>query len=75
MSCNDKKVTATYIGKLLAVFLLFKLLPVPVDFNVLLVRGDDFVLNFVGSFLFLLFFEVATLVLGVVSVSFDSGDG
>ena len=75
MSCNDKKVTATYIGKLLAVFLLFKLLPVPVDFNVLFVRGDDFVLNLVGSFLFLLFFEVATLVLGVVSVSFDSGDG
>ena len=75
MSCNDKKVTATYIGKLLAIFFLFKLLPVPVDFNVLFVRGDDFVLNLVGSFLFLLFFEVATLVLGVVSVSFDSGDG
>jgi hypothetical protein len=75
MSCNYKKVTATYIGKLLAIFLLFKLLPVPVDFNVLLVRGDDFVLNLVGSFLFLLFFEVATLVLGVVSVSFYSGDG
>ena len=75
MSCNDKKVTATYIGKLLAVFLLFKLLPVPVDFNVLFVRGDDFVLNLVGSFLLLLFFEVTTLVLGVVGVSFDSGDG
>ncbi len=42
-----------YLGELLAIFLFFKLLPVPVNFYVFLMRLDDFVLDLVSSFLFI----------------------
>lgn len=58
-----------YVGvQLFAVFLLLELLPVPVDFNIFLVGGDNFVLDLVGTLSFLLFLEEATLVLRLISV-------
>ena len=36
--------------QLLAIFFLLKFLPVPVDFDILLVGGNDLILNLVGSF-------------------------
>ena len=64
----------TYIGKFFAIFLFFELLPVPINLDVLLVRCDDFVLNFICSFFFLFFLLVAPFVFGVISVCFDLSD-
>ena len=61
----------TYVGKLFTIFLLFEFLPVPVNFYVLFVRCDDFILNFICSLLFLLFFLIAAILFGVVRVGFD----
>ena len=36
--------------QLFAIFFLLKFLPVPVDFDILLVGGNDLILNLVGSF-------------------------
>jgi len=60
--------------KLRTVFLLFKLLPVPVNFNVFLVRSDHFVLDFIGTVLFVFIFLFASSILNVVDVVFYSGD-
>ena len=49
-------------------------MPVPIDLNVLLVRCDDLVLNFIGSFLLLLLLLVTAFVFGIVSVCFDASD-
>ena len=51
----------TYISELLAVFLLFKLLPVPVNLNILLMRLDNLILNFVGTLLLVFLFEGTAL--------------
>lgn len=40
-----------FLIELLAVFLLFEFLPVPIDFDILLMRRDNFILNLIGSFL------------------------
>jgi hypothetical protein len=60
--------------QLLAVFLLFKLLPVPIDLNVLLVGGDDFVLDLIGSFAASFLFLDAASVFSFVSVRFYLSD-
>ena len=60
--------------KLRTVFLLLKLLPVPVDFNVFLVRSDHFVLDFIGTVLFVFIFLFTSSILSVVDVVLDSGD-
>jgi hypothetical protein len=60
--------------ELLAVFLLFEFLPVPVNFNVFLVGSDDFVLDLIGTLALLLFFLNTALVLNVIGVSFDRSD-
>ena len=64
----------TYISELLAVFLLFKFLPVPINFDVLLVRCDDFVLDFVSSLLLVFLFEHSAVVLSEVRVRFYASD-
>ena len=61
-------------GQLLAVFLLFKFLPVPVDFYVFLVRGDDFVLNLVCTLFLFLFLLDSASVFGLVGVGLNLGD-
>jgi len=64
----------TYSGQVLAVFLLFKLLPVPVDLDVLFVTGDDFVLDLVGTLLAVLVLDVATIVFRFFGVLLNFGD-
>jgi len=64
----------TYVGKFFTIFLFLELLPVPIDFNILLVRCDDFVLNFICSFFLLLFLLVAPFVFCVIRVGFDLGN-
>jgi hypothetical protein len=61
-------------GKLFTVFLFFKLLPSPIDFNILLMRCNDLSLNFVGSLLSHLFFQDPSLVLEIISVCSDLRD-
>ena len=64
----------TYLGQLLAVFFFFKLLPGPVNLNVLLVTRDDFRVDLVVALFLHLFFLDATLVLNRISVRADLGD-
>ena len=65
----------TYLCELLAVLLLFQLLPVPINLDVLLVRCDNFVLNFVASLLLLLLLKHAAVVLSGIGVRFDTSNG
>jgi hypothetical protein len=65
---------ATYSGQVLAVFLLFELLPVPVNLDVLFVTGDDFVLDLVGTLLAALVLNVATIVFCFFCVLLNFGD-
>ena len=60
--------------QLLAVFLLFKLLPVPVDLNIFLVGGDDLVLDLIGSFAAGFLLLDAASVFSFVSVRFYLSD-
>ena len=46
-------------------------MPVPVDFDVLLVGTDDLVLDLVGSFLFVLLLESAAGCLSLIGLSLD----
>ena len=61
----------TYLCELFAVFFFFQLLPVPVDFDVFLVRLDDFVLDFVRSLLFVTLLGRAALLIGFFGVDLD----
>ena len=49
-------------------------MPVPIDLNVLLVGGDDFVLDLVGSLLLVLLLEGAASGLPLVSFRLDLVD-
>lgn len=60
--------------ELFAVFFLLELLPGPVNLDVLLVRGDDLILDFLGSFSLHLLLADASLVLEPVGVRTDFGD-
>mgnify|MGYP000991432694 FL=1 len=60
--------------QLLAVLLLLEFLPIPVDFDVLLVGSDNLVLDLVGTLALLFVFLNAALVFNVVSVGFDLSD-
>lgn len=60
--------------ELLAIFLLFEFLPVPINFDIFLVGSNDLVLDLVGTLALLLFFLDAALVLNVISVSLDRCD-
>ena len=62
------------LSKLLTVFLLFKLLPSPINLNILFMRCDDFSLNFICSLLSHLFFLDSSLVLKIVGMSTDLGN-
>lgn len=60
--------------KLLAILLFFEFLPIPINFDIFLVGGNDLVLNLIGTLAFLLFFLDAAFVLNVIGVSLDRGD-
>ena len=62
------------LSQLLAILFLFKLLPVPVNLDVLLVRLDDLILDLVCSLLFSLLFTSATVFVQLLGVSFDLDD-
>ena len=64
----------TYFSKFFAVFLLFELLPVPVDLDVLLMRLDDFVLDLVSSLLFVTLLGRASLLVCFFSIDLDLHD-
>ena len=64
----------TYLIKFLAVFLLLEFLPVPIDLDVLLMGGDDFVLDLVGSLLLVLLLEGAASSLPLVGFRLDLVD-
>ncbi len=71
---DDDDDGGAYLGELLAIFFFFKLLPVPVDFYVFLMRLDDFVLDLVSSFLFIFLFECASVFVKLLCVSLDLDD-
>jgi hypothetical protein len=60
--------------ELLAVLLLLEFLPRPVDFDILLVRGDDFILNFLGTLSLQLLLADAALVLELIRMCANLGD-
>lgn len=64
-------VISTYLIKFLAIFFFFKFLPVPVNLDILFMRWDDFVLNFVGSLLLVLLLEGAASGLPLIGFCFD----
>ena len=57
------------------VLFFFEFLPVPVNLNVFLMRGDHLILNFVGSVFFVFVFFFSASVLSVVNVIFNPSDG
>ena len=61
----------TYLCELFAVFFFFQLLPVPVDFDVFLVRLDDLVLDLVRSLLLVTLLGRASVLIGQFSVDLD----
>jgi len=63
-----------YLSQFLAVFFLFKFLPVPVDFDVFLMGGDDFILNFIGALLALFLLLITTQILGLIDIRLDTRD-
>ena len=71
----DLLVSGTYLIKFFAVFFFFEFLPVPVNLDVLFMRWDDFVLNFVGSLLLVLLLKSAALCLPLVGFCLDLVDG
>lgn len=64
----------TYLRKLLAVFFLLQLLPVPVDLDVLLMRLDHFVLDFIRTFFLGFLLVAATSAVKLLGVRFDFYD-
>ena len=66
--------SSTYLIKFFAVFFFFEFLPVPVNLDVLLMRGDDFVLDLVGSLLLVLLLEGAARGLPLVSFCLNLTD-
>ena len=69
-----RTVGLTYLIELLAVFLLFKFLPVPIDFDILLMGGDNFILDFVRSFLLGLILKSSAVSFSLIGLSFDRVD-
>ena len=66
--------SSTYLIKFFAVFFFFEFLPVPINLDVLLMRGDDFVLDLVGSLLLVLLLEGAARGLPLVSFCLNLTD-
>jgi len=62
------------LSKLLAIFLFFKLLPVPINFDVFLVGLDNFVLDLVRSLFFVAFFSSATFLVSLLGIDLDLDD-
>ena len=64
----------TYLIELLAVFLLLEFLPVPIDFDILLMGGDNFILDFVCSLLLGLILKSSAVSFSLIGLSFDRVD-
>jgi hypothetical protein len=62
------------LGKILAIFFLFELLPSPIDLDVLLVRRYNFILNFFGPIAPQFLLNDTSLVLLRIGVSPNLGD-
>jgi len=63
-----------FLIELLAVFLLFKFLPVPIDFDILLMGGDNFILDFVCSFFLGLILQSSAGSFSLIGLSFNRVD-
>jgi hypothetical protein len=62
------------VSEFLTVFLLFELLPVPINLNILLVTDQDLVFELGGTLSALLFFKTSASVLQVIVVKSHLGD-
>lgn len=62
------------LSQFLAVLFLLKLLPVPIDLDILLMRLDDLVLDFVSSLLFGFLFAGATVFVQLFRVRLNLND-
>ena len=65
---------STYIGELLAILFLFKLLPVPIDFDILLMRLNDFVLDLGGPLAATLLLDATAVILNLFRLCLDLED-
>ena len=65
------QVSFTYLIEFFTVLLLFELLPVPIDFDILLMGGNNFVLDLVCSLLLGLFLRGSAVSLSEIGVGFD----
>ena len=64
----------TYLSEFFAIFLFFKLLPVPIDLNILLMRLNDLILNLVGTLLLVLLLKSTTVFVQLFGVVLDLRD-
>ena len=64
----------SYLIKFFAVLFFLKLLPVPINLDILLVRGNDFMLDLVCSFFFVLLLKSAASCFPLIGLSFDHMD-
>jgi hypothetical protein len=67
-------ISGSYLSELFAIFFLFQLLPVPVNFYIFLVRLDDFVLDLVRSFLFVFLLQGTPVFVQFFSFCLDLDD-
>ena len=71
-SCLD--LINTYLSQFFAIFLFFKLLPVPIDLNILLMGLNDLILNLVGTLLLVLLLKSTTVFVQLFGVVLDLRD-
>ena len=64
----------TYLSEFFAIFLFFKLLPVPIDLNILLMGLNDLILNLVGTLLLVLLLKSTTVFVQLFGVVLDLRD-
>ena len=64
----------TYLIEFLTVFLLFEFLPVPIDFDILLMRRDNFILDLVGSFFLAFILKSSAVSFSLIGFCFDRID-
>ena len=67
--------SGTYLIKFFAVFFFFEFLPVPINLDVLLMRGDDLVLDLVGSLLLVLLLKGSACSFPLVGFCLNLADG
>lgn len=73
---SDDLITGSFLrinvlSQFFAIFFLFKLLPIPINFHILLVTLDDLVLNLVGALFLSLFLKCASFFINLLCVRLD----